>query len=72
MNIVNKIKKLVSKTNYSISIGYSFSLEQNKDIDNMVKESDDYIALKHANEEGLDMIDSINFRLLKFKKKRIN
>ena len=40
MNIVNKIKKLVSETNYSISIGYSFSLEQNKDIDNMIKESD--------------------------------
>ena len=60
MNIVNKIKKLVSETNYSISIEYNFSLEQNKDIDNMVKESDDYIALKHANEKGLDMIDSIN------------
>lgn len=40
MNIVNKIKKLVSETNYSISIGYSFSLEQNKNIDNMIKESD--------------------------------
>lgn len=39
-DLINKIEKKVSETKYSISIGYCFSLEADKDIEEMVKKSD--------------------------------
>ena len=41
MELVNNIKKKVSETKYTISIGYSYSKDPNKNIENMVKESDE-------------------------------
>ena len=41
MKLIDKLKQKISETKYTISIGYSFSLEQDKDIEKMVKESDD-------------------------------
>lgn len=41
MDLIANIKNRVSETNYSISIGYSFSLDPNRNIEKMVKESDE-------------------------------
>ena len=48
MKLINKLKQKVSETKYTISIGYSFSLEPNKDIEKMVKESDDMMYQNKA------------------------
>jgi len=41
MDLISNLKKRVSETKYTISIGYSFSLNPDKDIEKMVKESDE-------------------------------
>ena len=39
-DLINKIENKISETKYSVSIGYCFSLEADKDIEEMVKKSD--------------------------------
>lgn len=41
LDLIANIRKKISETKYTISIGYSHSIEQNKDIEKMVKESDE-------------------------------
>ena len=41
MKLIDKLNQKISETKYTIAVGYSFSLEQDKDIEKMVKESDD-------------------------------
>ena len=41
IKIVNKIKKYVSETKYSCSIGYSFNPNGDKSVDDLLKESDE-------------------------------
>ena len=41
MELITNLKNKVSETKYTISIGYSFSMDPNKNIKKMVKESDD-------------------------------
>ena len=41
LNLISNIKASVSKTNYSISIGYCYSIDSNKDIEKMVAKSDE-------------------------------
>ena len=55
LRIVEQIKKSVSETQYSCAIGYSFNLEGNKSIDDLLKESDEMMYLekeKHYHESG--------------------
>ena len=46
--LISKIKKNVSETKYSCSIGYSHSSSENKDIDEMIKESDQMMYSEKA------------------------
>lgn len=48
LELIDVIKKLVADTKYSCSIGYSYSEEKEKDIDKMVKESDEMMYAKKA------------------------
>ena len=41
MYLVDRIKKKIGETKYTVSIGYSYSLDPNKDIEKMVSESDE-------------------------------
>lgn len=41
LQIVKKIKKFVSETSYSVSIGYSFNLNGEKSVGDLIKESDE-------------------------------
>lgn len=41
LRLISVIRKNVSETEYTVSIGYCHSLDQNKDIDDMVKKSDE-------------------------------
>ena len=41
IKLINNLKNKVSETKYTISIGYSYSIDPNKDISKMVKESDE-------------------------------
>ncbi len=41
LRIISDIRKNASETEYSVSIGYCHSLDPNKDIDDMVKKSDE-------------------------------
>ena len=55
LRIVEQIKKSVPETQYSCAIGYSFNLEGNKSIDDLLKESDEMMYLekeKHYHESG--------------------
>lgn len=55
LRIVEKIKKYVGETKYSVSIGYAFNLEGDKPIDDLVKESDKMMyeeKAKHYIETG--------------------
>ena len=55
LRIVEQIRKFVSKTKYSCAIGYSFNLQGNKSIDELLKESDEMMYQekdKHYLETG--------------------
>ena len=55
--LIERIKKNVSKTKYSCSIGYCYSSEENKDLEEMVKQSDLMMfedKAKYYKETGLD------------------
>ena len=41
LDLINNIRYSMTSTNYSVSIGYKYSTDSNKDIENMVKESDE-------------------------------
>ncbi len=41
LNLINEIKETISKTDYSISVGYCYNNKEEKDIEQMVKISDD-------------------------------
>lgn len=48
-SVINKIKKNVSQTGYSCSIGYSYSFDKEKSVIDMVKESDEMMYEDKAN-----------------------
>ena len=48
MDIVEQIRKSVSETPYSVAIGYSFNLEGNKSISDLLKESDEMMYKEKA------------------------
>lgn len=57
LDIVAKIKKYVSETEYTCSIGYSFNLDGDKPISTLLKESDEMMYLekeKYYSESGND------------------
>lgn len=41
LRLINNIRKIVSETKYTVSIGYCHSLDSNKNIDDMVRASDE-------------------------------
>lgn len=46
--LIERIKKNVSETKYTCSIGYSYSLDEEKELDDMIKESDDMMYADKA------------------------
>lgn len=46
--LINNLKDRVSETKYTISVGYSYSIDPNKDIEKMVKESDEMMYADKA------------------------
>ncbi len=48
MTLVERIKGLVEKTDYSCSIGYSFNDDEEKDVDEMLKEADEMMYADKA------------------------
>lgn len=46
--LINNLKNKVSETKYTISVGYSYSIDPNKDIEQMVKESDEMMYADKA------------------------
>ena len=54
--LISDIRKIVSETTYSISIGYCYSIEPDKNIEEMVKKSDEMMyadKAEHYAKKGL-------------------